>query len=96
MPIFLIFINSKRELILVANNHDFIIPTKGETQMSKSNLSIVPQQFSFEKPTLTNGKGEVISHGINVSISIDAFQADKIQLKKDLAAIFAEVLEYFD
>lgn len=64
--------------------------------MSKSNLSIVPQKFSFERPTLTNGKGDVISYGINVSISIDAFQADKIQLKKDLATIFAEVLEYFD
>jgi len=64
--------------------------------MSNSILSIVPQRFSFEKPTLTNAKGEIISHGINVSISIDAFQADKIQLKKDLAAIFAEVLEYFD
>ncbi len=70
--------------------------TKGIIPTSKSNLSIVPQKFSFEKPTLTNGKGEIISHGINVLISIDAFQADKIQLKKDLAAIFAEVLEYFD
>lgn len=64
--------------------------------MSKSKLSIVPQQFSFDKPTLTNGKGEIISPGLNISISIDAFQPDKIQLKKDLAAIFEEVLEYFD
>lgn len=64
--------------------------------MSKSNLSIIPQQFSFEKPTLTNGKGEIVSPGLNLSISIDAFQADKIQLKKDLTAIFSEVLEYFD
>lgn len=64
--------------------------------MSKSNLSIIPQQFSFEKPALTTGKGEIISHGISISISIDAFQADKIQLKKDLTAIFSEVLEYFD
>lgn len=64
--------------------------------MSVSKLSIVPQQFSFEKPTITNGKGEIISHGMSISISIDAFQADKSQLKKDLTAIFAEVLEYFD
>lgn len=56
--------------------------------MSESKLSIVPQQFSFEKPTLTNGKCEIVSPGLNLSISIDAFQADKVQLKKDLAAIF--------
>lgn len=57
---------------------------------------IIPQKFSFEKPTITNGNGEVISHGINVSIDIDAFKADKEEIKKDLTAIFAEVLEYFD
>ncbi len=59
-------------------------------------LKIIPQKFSFEKPTLTNGKGEIISHGINVSIDIDSFQADKREIKKDLTAIFAEVLECFD
>lgn len=64
--------------------------------MSESKLNIIPQQFSFEKPTINNGRGEVISPGINISISIDAFQANKTQLKKDLTAIFAEVLEYFD
>lgn len=64
--------------------------------MSESKLSIVPQQFLFEKPTIATGKGETISPGLNVLISIDAFQADRIQLKKDLTAIFAEVLEYFD
>lgn len=61
-----------------------------------TNLKIIPQKFSFEKPTITNGKGEIISHGINVTVDIDAFKADKAEIKKDLAAIFAEVLEYFD
>lgn len=61
-----------------------------------TNLKIIPQKFSFEKPAITNGKGEIISHGINISIEIDAFKTDKEQIKKDLASIFAEVLEYFD
>ena len=61
-----------------------------------TNLKIVPQKFSFEKPTITNGKGETTSYGMNVSIEIDAFRADKEQLKKDLSSIFTEVLEYFD
>ena len=59
-------------------------------------LKIIPQKFSFEKPTITNGNGEIISHGINIYINIDAFKADKTILKNDLTAIFAEVLEYFD
>lgn len=59
-------------------------------------LKIIPQKFSFEKPTVTNGNGEIISHGIHVSIDIDAFKANKLEIKKDLTAIFAEVLEYFD
>ena len=58
-------------------------------------VKIIPQKFSFEKPTITNSKGEVISNGINITIQIDAFKANKEQIKKDLAAIFAEVLEYF-
>lgn len=61
-----------------------------------TNLKIVPQKFSFEKPTITNGKGETISYGVNVIIEIDVFKGDKKQIKKDLASIFAEVLEYFD
>ncbi len=61
-----------------------------------TDLKIIPQKFSFEKPTLTNANGKTIQYGINVSIEIDAFKADKQQVKKDLAAIFAEVLEYFD
>lgn len=61
-----------------------------------ANIKIIPQKFFFEKPTITNGKGEIISSGINITIEIDAYRADKIQLKKDLTTIFAEVLEYFD
>ena len=57
---------------------------------------IIPQKFSFEKPTIKNGNGKVVSHGINVSIDIDAYKADKSAIKKELTAIFAEVLEYFD
>ncbi len=60
-----------------------------------TNLKIIPQKFSFEKPTVTNAKGEPIQYGINVSIEIDAFKANKQQVKKDLTSIFAEVLEYF-
>ena len=59
-------------------------------------LTIIPQKFTFEKPTIKNGKGETISHGISVTIDIDAFKADKAEIKKSLTAIFAEVLEYFD
>lgn len=60
------------------------------------NPKIIPQKFSFEKQPLMNHKGEVISYGINVAITIDAFKADKTELKKDLSFIFAEVLEYFE
>jgi len=61
-----------------------------------TDLKIIPQKFSFEKPTITNANGEIIQYGVNVSIEIDAFKADKQHAKKDLASIFAEVLEYFD
>lgn len=69
--------------------------TKGEKYIM-TNPKIIPQKFSFEKPTLVNATGEVISHGITVTIDIDAFKTDRIEIKKDLTAIFAEVLEYFD
>lgn len=61
-----------------------------------ANLKIIPQKFSFENPTITNGNGKIISHGISVTVDIDAFKADKAEIKKDLTSIFAEVLEYFD
>lgn len=51
-------------------------------------LKIIPQKFLFEKPTITNGKGEVTSYGINVSIDIDAFKADKLEIKKGLGIYF--------
>ena len=59
-------------------------------------LNIIPQKFSFQRPAITTGKNEIISYGINVTVEIDAFKADKAQLKDDLTSIFAEVLEYFD
>ena len=61
-----------------------------------SELNIIPQKFSFEKPTIKNARGEHASYGMTVSISIDAFSANKKQIKKDLTALFTEVLEYFD
>ncbi len=61
-----------------------------------SKLSIVPQKIKFEKPSIINGQGQIKSYGMSVSMDIDAFNADKLQIKKDLASIFAEVLEYFD
>lgn len=59
-------------------------------------LSIIPQQFSFNTPTITDARGDTIRPGLDVTIRVDTYKADKEQLKKDLAAIFAEVLEYFD
>lgn len=59
-------------------------------------LKIIPQKFTFSKPNITNGKGEIVSYGMNVQIELDAFKGDKKQIKEDLASIFAEVLEYFD
>lgn len=47
-----------------------------------ANIKIIPQKFSFEKPTITNGKGENISPGINITIEIDAYSADKQQIKR--------------
>lgn len=45
-----------------------------------TNLIIIPQKFSFEKPTIKNGKGETIYHGISVNIDIDAFKTDKAEI----------------
>lgn len=75
-------------------NSKLIKIKEGNSFMTKP--TIIPQKFSFEKPTIKNDKGETISHGISVTIDIDAFKADKSEIKKDLTAIFAEVLEYFD
>lgn len=59
-------------------------------------LNIIPQKFSFNRPTIKNGNGETISNGIDVVINIDAFRADKLKIKEELSFIFAEVLEYFE
>ena len=59
-------------------------------------LNIIPQKFSFSRPTIKNISGETISNGIDVTINIDAFQADKTKVKEELSSIFAEVLEYFE
>lgn len=54
-----------------------------------------PAKLTFEKPVIMNSNGVMISPGISLSIET-TFVIDKAQLKKDLASIFAEVLEYFD
>ena len=59
-------------------------------------LNIIPQKFSFNRPTIKNGNGETISNGIDITINIDAFQADKSKVREELSSIFAEVLEYFE
>lgn len=51
-------------------------------------LSIIPQQFSFNTPTVEDLKGNIIHPGLDVTIRIDAYKADKEQLIKDLTAIF--------
>lgn len=50
-------------------------------------LSIIPQQFSFNTPTITDAKGDTIRPSLDVTIRVDVYKADKEQLKKDLAAI---------
>lgn len=47
-----------------------------------TNPKIIPQKFSFEKQTITNGNGKIISHGISVTVDIDAFKADKTEIKR--------------
>ncbi len=47
-----------------------------------ANPTFIPQKFTFEKPTIKNGKDETISHGISVTIDIDTFKADKAEIKK--------------
>ena len=55
-----------------------------------------PQQFLFSTPSIKGAQGDTIKPGLDVTIRVDTYKADKEQLKKDLAAIFAEVLEYFE
>lgn len=57
---------------------------------------IIPQKFSFTKDAILDFKGKTISPAIDITITFEAFKTDKAEIKKDLTAIFAEVLEYFD
>lgn len=54
---------------------------------------IIPQKFSFTKDAILDYKGKIMSPAMDITITIDAFKAE---IKKDLAAIFTEILEYFD
>jgi hypothetical protein len=42
-------------------------------------LSIIPQQFSFSRPTVEDLKGNIIQPGLDITIHIDAYKADKEQ-----------------
>ena len=59
-------------------------------------LSITPQQFLFSTPSITSAQGDTIKPGLDVTIRIDTYKVNKEQLKKNLAAIFDEVLDYFE
>ena len=61
-----------------------------------SEIRIIPQKFSFQKPNITDTFGNIKSPGIIITIELDAFRADRQAVKRDLASIFAEVLEYFE
>lgn len=62
----------------------------------QTDISITPQKISFSIPKVTNYKGDTLRSGVEVDITLDAYNVDKKQLKKDLQQIFTEVLEYFD
>lgn len=55
-----------------------------------------PQQFLFSTPSITDAKGDTVRPGLDVTIRVDTYKADKEQLKKNLASIFDEVIEYFE
>ena len=59
-------------------------------------LLIAPQQFLFSTPSITGAQGDTIKPGLDVTIRIDTYKVNKEQLKKNLAAIFNEVLDYFE
>lgn len=61
-----------------------------------TNISIIPQKISFSKDKITTYDGKIIHPGLNVDITLDAYNIDKTQLKEDLQQIFTEVLGYFD
>jgi len=45
-------------------------------------LSIIPQQFSFSRQTIEDLKGNTIQPELDIAIRIDAYKADKKQLKR--------------
>ena len=59
-------------------------------------LLITPQQFLFSTPSITGAQGDTIKPGLDVTIRIDTYKVNKEQLKKNLASIFDEVLDYFE
>lgn len=59
-------------------------------------IRIIPQKFSFEKPSIVDSYGNTKSLGIRITIELDAFKADKQAVKKELKSFFTEVLGYFD
>lgn len=59
-------------------------------------LSITPQQFLFSTPSIKGAQGDTIKPGLDITIRIDTYKVNKEQLKKNLAAIFNEVLDYFE
>lgn len=55
-----------------------------------------PQQFLFSTPSIKSAQGDTIKPGLDVTIRIDTYKVNKEQLKKNLASIFDEVIEYFE
>ena len=54
------------------------------------------KNLSFQITKISNGNNRIIRPGINVNITLDAYNADKELIKKSLQQIFTEALEYFD
>lgn len=69
---------------------------RGKENSLMSEVRIIPQKFSFQKPNITDAFGNIKSPGIIITIELDAFRADKQIVKKNLESIFTEVLGYFD
>ncbi|WP_368273453.1 hypothetical protein [Enterocloster bolteae] len=61
---------------------------------------VTPQKFVFaeEGTIIQSNKPEIDIEfpGLKVTIEIDAYRTNKIDLKNKLQSIFEEVLEYFD
>lgn len=74
-------------------NH--LSPETKERNNHMSQISIYPQQVTFCNPTLESN-GKIIIPGIELTISFDAMNMNKEQIKKSLTAILTEALEYFD